>query len=87
MIWDKIYIKLSMRQYNLVTRNASLKYDNYFHNILKHTKSKQLHDLARLGLNVTLDLVHSEYIEHLEQLKLNNSKQARRSLIGLSLVG
>lgn len=48
--WDKIYNDLTLKQYVKITNNAELKYENYFINILKYTKSAKLHNLAQLGL-------------------------------------
>lgn len=49
--WKLITVTCTFKQYERITRNAGLKYDNYFNNTLKYTKSKQLHAWALEGLD------------------------------------
>lgn len=53
-IWDIIYTAITLKQYNAITKNAGLKYDNYFRNTLKISKSKKLRDWAMQGLAAPL---------------------------------
>lgn len=50
MLWSKLADKLTYKQYCKVTAKSGRLFDNYFNNVLKYTKSKDLHNIARLGL-------------------------------------